>query len=78
MHSAAQCPALATDTMTPASDLTLPASVATTYSKMSVEIFNKFNLLLTNPTVEKVLYSPAAQTAVTSAFTAPRAALKWS
>lgn len=64
--------------MTPASDLTTPTQTATTYSQMTVDIFNKINLLRTTPSTEGPLYSAGAQTAVTNSYSTALSALKWS
>ena len=45
---------------------------------MSIDLFNKLNLLLTNPVSEKPNYSGGAYTNVANLYTAPRAALVWS
>lgn len=45
---------------------------------MSKDLFNKLNLLMTNPVAEKPNYTGGAYTNTANQYTAPRAALVWS
>lgn len=76
MSDSTTCKSLYKDSETPASDLIKPPTTKN-YASMTVDLFDKYNLLLTNPSGEKSQYSGAGYSGVANVITT-RAALKWS